>query len=602
LTLTLISSRQPLDPAQFPAIGLRAASKPDWHSPSRNSRIGIEPPTQLAFPGAGLNLPQSRIWIALDGHVAAASLGQGRPARLSRKDELRAIAKIFHQSGTDGLTRLQGSFVITIGLPDEDRWIFFRDRLGGRTLHWCRHAQIDAWVFASRAATAHIYSGREWAENEGVLTDLFSLRVRPDPGESAIAGIAQLQPGELLVLSKGELTRQRHGICFGGNRPKESCDHWLGKFQDVFTTAVADSFDSQAQIGIQLSGGMDSGAVAVVAQNELSRSGRALKATSWFLPEHRQSCESRWIKMLADSAGIHLTHYCGDALLPFDRLDTEMISGELPIHSAFRQLQQSCYETARSAGIEILMSGHGGDQIYPNRRLLLLDQWKRRDFNGLLNTLAFSFGRLGLSAFTKDPALRHPLGRAIRPFRSKTEPPGWLTAEAARLWKPHSDSFPPEADGYPFPAYARELLGPRMTLGLAYENDFSSRLGIERRDPFQNEALVRLMLEMPFSMSFHKDQDKWIMRQAMDGLMPDNFRLKPRTGRLNSFFNAGFEKNRHRIHELLFKKCQDWQYYVKRDFVETALQSETCTDREKMVINQCVGHALWREYWQNGSE
>ena len=94
---------------------------------------------------------------------------------------------------------------------------------------------------------------------------------------------------------------------------------------------------------------------------------------------------------------------------------------------------------------------------------------------------------------------------------------------------------------------------PRMPGQMTHENLFSQRYGVERRDPFQNEALVKLMLEMPVSMSFRDGMDKWVMREAMRGRMPEKLRTKGRTGLLNSFLQMGFERNREKLKRFLLE-------------------------------------------------
>ena len=75
-----------------------------------------------------------------------------------------------------------------------------------------------------------------------------------------------------------------------------------------------------------------------------------------------------------------------------------------------------------------------------------------------------------------------------------------------------------------------------MTSGRCHEQYFADLHGIERRDPFHDESLVGFMLKAPASFSVREGRTKWIMREAMRGRLPDEFRLKQRTGLLNSYF------------------------------------------------------------------
>ena len=200
---------------------------------------------------------------------------------------------------------------------------------------------------------------------------------------------------------------------------------------------------------------------------------------------------------------------------------------------------------------------------------------------------------LGLSGTWRDPNFRHWAGRPLRRLRHRrVPPPEWLT-KAAIDCLPETDRWPPEADRHPLPEYASHLIGQAMAWGIAHENLFSQRYGVERRDPFQNEALVKLMLEMPVSMSFRDGMDKWVMREAMRGWMPEKLRTKGRTGLLNSFLQMGFERNREKLKRFLLEEHTDWQRWVRRDYVRDVLEGRIDSERGLLVIGNCVGYSLW---------
>ena len=110
------------------------------------------------------------------------------------------------------------------------------------------------------------------------------------------------------------------------------------------------------------------------------------------------------------------------------------------------------------------------------------------------------------------------------------------------------------------------------------------------------------MLDLPVSFSYREGMDKWIMRQAMKGRMPDSLRLKQRTGLLHALFHAGWNARRQKLHRLLFEEQKEWQRYVRpepvRKALQTPIESGRRPDRRIMMVTvQCVGHALWRQYW-----
>jgi len=188
--------------------------------------------------------------------------------------------------------------------------------------------------------------------------------------------------------------------------------------------------------------------------------------------------------------------------------------------------------------------------------------------------------------------LRYLASRLVRGRRSvQQRPPIWMTREAASHYN-QNQTPRIHGSGYRHPQYERNLL--TSAHGTARENAFSNRYGVDRRDPFQNSRIVDLMLRLPFSFSHRKGYDKWIMREAMLGILPDEIRLKRRTGLLNSFYDAGFEHNKNAISEFLLTGHRDWQSWVRRDYLEAALAQERTAPSDQLVIARCVGYVLWR--------
>ncbi|AKS42744.1 asparagine synthase-related protein [Wenzhouxiangella marina] len=587
-----------LAPTRIPADRWSRVTSADW-------TLAVAPPARCllwrdsiaAAPPSETRHSEPRFLIAFDGFLSnAASLRDGVAGHASGPiDELELIARLLEAGGPAALDRLDGNYALCVIDPAANTVLAQRDRLGGRALYWSQTGHRRA--LATNSASLATLNGRPAAENEGFAARFLAFDYQRETSESAFAGVHELLPWQRLSMTSAGAELSDRDTRLNLDLPDHSDREWIDLFLSRFRSSVEANLGGHDDVAIMLSGGLDSGPTAVLAQERLTGTGRSLRPVSWTLPSHPRANEARWIERICQHLEIPLNAFEGDALQPFDELSTAAISPDLPFYNAFRPLIQRCYELAAALDCRVILNGNAGDLIYPPRSLLLIDQWRRFGLSGVARSLKEIIQVGGLRGLLRDPAVRHPIGRRL-PFRRQRNATPWLTPRANRLLEDREGLQPPGVDRHAYPDYARQLLGRRMSFGRAQENNFAHMHGIERRDPFHNQPLVELMLQMPFDLSFREGYDKWIMRQAMIGKMPEVLRKKPRTGRLNSFFETGFSNNRSRIHGFLFESNRSWQAYVEPDYIDRALSRQKASAREQMVVNQCIGYALWRDYWE----
>jgi hypothetical protein len=80
----------------------------------------------------------------------------------------------------------------------------------------------------------------------------------------------------------------------------------------------------------------------------------------------------------------------------------------------------------------------------------------------------------------------------------------------------------------------------------------------------------------------------------MKGLLPEPFRLKPRTGLLNTFFEAGYAREFKSMRHILLSRRATWAEYVDRKWLVNALEKSSLSDKEKMLVWYCAAYELWQ--------
>jgi len=512
-------------------------------------------------------------------------MGRGTDWRESAID----LARGFVRDGLATLRNTRGAFVVLLVFPEAGRVICARDAVGGRTAHY-RISGGGVLVSDSSHRVAQAAEGR--AEDPHFIANHFALRPRRAPGATAFDGVSELLPGQRLDFGGGRLERSRAHLAFEA-APAPGDDAGMAEaFGYRFRKAVEAALPVEGDAAIMLSGGMDSGPSAIVGAAALRARGNRLHAVSWRLSDLPAADESRWIRALADAAGIEVNWVEGRDYPPFSGLGPESIHPDGPSWNPFRPLVAACYARTRELGLDTLLNASAGDHLYPHPALEFRDLIRRRRLLEFTARIARRAGRVGPRGLYRDPAVR-ALVRSMTGIRREAgaAPPEWMTAEAARL-AVEPAPWPPESTQHPFPRHAAQIGGLGLTTGIAREAAFAERFAIERYDPFCDRELIELALSIPPAAQFHRGLDKWVMRESMRGHMPEPLRLKKRTGRLSEFFRLGFEAHLPAIRERLLDST-DWCVWVDRAFVEGALTRHS-SPRERLVVAACIGYTLWK--------
>jgi len=527
--------------------------------------------------------------LALLGFVSNLHEFSTRSPNSGTGSQAQVLVDLLEKHGSRLIERLCGNFALYAVCHPESSLLLARDRLGGRTLFYATHA--GHWYIGPTAREVLCLSGILVRQDRVSMAAHFSGLPVPE-GRSAFKDVHELRAGEILSIGvAGVRFRQMVAPATGVDDYSDTTES-VATFRALFDQAVANRLPSHGPAAIMLSGGMDSGPAAESAARQLREHGELLHPVSWRLPNLPEADESHWIRTLCRHLELE-PQWIDPQHLPFGQLDGSMISPDWPSFNAFRHLVNACYRMAAESGCSVILNGNAGDNLYMPFNLLYRGYLLDGDWRLIGRDLAHIVARGGWRALASHRPLRHLLGR-LRPGRRNPRMPEWMVPSARSDWHLAHDAQPRFND-HVLPEYAAQLLGPRMTSGRCHEQYFAGLHGIERRDPFHDENLVGFMLRAPASMSVRDGRTKWIMREAMRGRLPDGFRLKQRTGLLNSYFLAGVRANREALDQLLFKECTGWQRWLRAEFVRDALAEPE--SRHSAVLSRCVGHALWTRHW-----
>ena len=203
---------------------------------------------------------------------------QARGHRFDTRSDTEPILHLYEEYGARCVDRLRGMFALAIWDGPRQELFLARDRLGIKPLYYL-HAPDGTFYFGSEIK-AVLAAGVGAELNEAVLPDHLANRAVTDE-QTLFRGVRRLAPGHHLTLRDGAVVVRPYwdlpmagadaGGANGADVPAESADDGalVARWGELFEDAVRSHLMSDVPLGVFLSGGLDSSAIAAV----MARSG-----------------------------------------------------------------------------------------------------------------------------------------------------------------------------------------------------------------------------------------------------------------------------------------------------------------------------------------
>lgn len=497
----------------------------------------------------------------------------------------RLVLAAYLRWGRRCFERLTGPFAVVVYEAARHRLIAARDALGDRTL--CYYLGADELALASEAAALLRHPGVSPRLDEGSLARFFTVRP-PRAGETYFADVREVPPGHLLVFEDDRLRVERYWPPADLPRIRYRRDaEYVDQFRSLLTESVRCRLRTPRAPAVLMSGGLDSTSVAALAARELADE-RPL-AISWVFDELPQADERFFMDAMIAECGLAAYRIAGDGEWPLRDPGTWRTSPSAPWQGLYWRLQNQAYAAARRAGTSVLLTGEHGDHLYLDRAYWLRDLVAEGRWADAWRELRREFGR-------RPRALPGAVARAAGWRGRAAAPRPWLTEHARRLLAASEDAPGPlaareRADAAPGP------LDPLSAYAASLEIANASAAGIEVRRPFRDRRLVEFMLSVPAHLAYRPGWTKWILRQAMRGILPEAVRQRRQPSTLLPLAARGLVDKEHSfVREWLTPPDAVWRRYVRADWLAATFprRLQLGLDGIETVIPwQCVCAELW---------
>jgi len=453
---------------------------------------------------------------------------------------------------------LQGMFALALWDTRNRKLVLARDRLGKKPLYYA-HSN-GRLIFGSELKAIAAHGGVALDLDRHALVQYLACEYVPAP-QSIFEQVRKLPAAHVAVLDEAGLRLRRYwelpapaaqpGPGLGSARPGRSSALEQGQeLLRLLDASVARRLAADVPVGVFLSGGVDSSAIAALAVRHKS----SLQTFSIGFAESSFD-ESPWARLVASQLGtVHATELLsGSACLDLLPAAVETLDEPFADPSFLPTLLLSRF-TRRT--VKVALAGDGGDELFAgydpflaHRPAALLSRAPR----ALIELLQVAARRLPSSSsnMSLDFRLKQFLRGVLAPasLRHQTWIGSFLPAELHSLLSPELRSLatPEVAYGEVLAEAERSArLGVRpgsvdealrFYLGRYLADDIlvkadraSMAASLEVRAPFLDTHLVEFAARLPWQLKLSSSRTKVLLKEALVGLVPREILERPKKG------------------------------------------------------------------------
>ncbi|UVI30999.1 asparagine synthase-related protein [Paenibacillus spongiae] len=437
---------------------------------------------------------------------------------------------------------------------DERRHQLFgaRDLLGRRTLYY--HHGPARFAFCTVINPLFEVPGIHKKINESWFAEFLAIPMMMDTIDvhsTAYGEIMQLPPAHSFTVAKGTVTIEQYDE-LAASSPKlklKTNGDYEDAFREVFQEAVRSKLRTHRQVGVRLSGGLDSGAVACFAAKPLSQEGKVLHAYSYvpsaafedWTPRRLIADETPYIQASARYIGNIEENYLDfEGRNAIREMDTVLELMEGP----YKFFENSFWltgmlERAQEQNVGVMLNGSRGnytiswgDPIDHYARLLRTLRWTNfyqeiKHYARVMRT-----GRSVVIPIIAKQAYAYWMRSALAKRKSAIplviHPDFAARTKVIEKLMPHHVGL---ADYAPDEVTARNNQFQRLSVSnhIGTSNTkLSLPYAVSERDPTSDPRVVRFCLSLPDEQYIQHGIDRSLIRRSTEGCLPDMVRMNIR--------------------------------------------------------------------------
>lgn len=487
----------------------------------------------IVYNGEVYNHADERADLMSRGHV------------FTNRSDTETILHLYAEQGRDCVEHLRGMFAFAIWDGAKKELFLARDRFGVKPLYYV-HDDDGSLYFASEIKSLLAAGAVKPELNYDALPDQFANH-GTSGDETLFRGVKRLLPGHTLTWQDGRIDiREYWDLKFEPKHEPMSDRDAVEMWRDMFRRAVELRLMSDVPLGMFLSGGIDSSAIAAMMSRMVSE---PIKTFSVAFNE-RDANELEYARIVerefrTDHHEITITPEQFFAELPnlvWHEDEPIGFIASVPLYFVSRLAQQH---------VKVVLTGEGSDETLAGygryaKTLQLLNFGRKyeavtpgffRDMvRGGVATLPGGVGRkLGRTFLSRDADIENlffdnfgvfprAMQRSLfsRETRERISDDDPFVLQRGWLEKTDAEDVLDKLLYADTKTYLHELLMKQDQMSMA--------ASIESRVPFLDHKLAEFAARLPREMKLRGSTTKWILREAMKGILPDEILERPKMG------------------------------------------------------------------------
>ncbi|MFQ5656812.1 MAG: asparagine synthase-related protein [Candidatus Methylomirabilales bacterium] len=509
--------------------------------------------------------------------------------------------------------QLVGDFALGLFDPNRRQLLLTRDAIGIRPLYYYR--KWDMLLFASEIKALLTHPDVSSQPNDDYLAQ-YLLGRHQETGEMTFFGdVWSLLPAHAAMCTLGRFITWRYWD-FDATTPVHlgSFNEYAEAFRHHFDQAVERRMRSMYPVAVSLSGGLDSSSIFCLAET-LSRRNPdrypRIVGVSYTSPAGSPSDEAAFLTEIERQYRLTISRVPIVRRGPLKDSRQAVRHVEAPLLDEMWPTMQAFHTTVHREGARVLLTGHWADQLLFDQAYLV-DRFYDLAWGEIIAHLR-EFGRW----FTDSDAryFRHrffidlikyslpgPLVSLIRSLRIKRGR-SWYAQGLRRRIRRYPFGSRPLGNGF-VTAHAHALYeqatSSRHVLCMEWENKVAAMHGLETTFPFLDRDLLSFLMRIPGQMQTWQGVPKAILREGLNGVLPDAIACRAWKADFTYLANEGVERDYPELSRCLpsDKTMAVRMGYLNRDIlieqldkIKDKLRGDTCDTA--WSLSDLVGLELW---------
>lgn len=461
-------------------------------------------------------------------YIEVRTVLQSRGATFKTSGDTEVIMEAYRVYGRSCVQHFNGMWAFALYDRESQEVFCSRDRFGVKPFYYSYAEGVLAFA-SEMKALRHTTSDIDWS----YLYAFFDRKTPLGCDRTVYRGIKHLRPGHSLLWSKGRMIIERYW--------KPDMQHYRQSFdyadpvatvRSLFTSAVQLRLRSDVPVGVCLSGGIDSSAIAMTVKSL----GVAPETFSCVYDEPAYS-ERSYINVVNEATGASSHTITPTATDFFPALSEIVRHHDEPVRMPGVFSHWKVMQCAHGH-VTVLLDGQGADEVFggytdyfasyiaslfhavlhcssPVDAVLKV----RRCLNGIEENLGNASGILREALLRAFPLVRM-LGRRQQVkdrlftdgFRAKSHEPLYDDCEETTILS--TLRSPLKKEMY------RTFIETNLPMLLRYEDRNSMAFSMEARTPFLDYRLVEYALGLEEKYLLNGYTTKWVIREAMKNILP----------------------------------------------------------------------------------